>query len=87
MPPTCGDRVAWRLLPEKAGEGMPDAEHSDDAQRRRAELEERTKRAIERGEEAVDRSRNLRHLLMLQRALRALRLRRDPEDPPPPATH
>ena len=42
---------------------------------------------LARAEEAVDRSRNLRHFLALRRALRALRERGHTEDPPPPATH
>ena len=43
---------------------------------------------LKRGEEAIDRSRNLRHLVALQRVLNMLRLRRWTEpkahDPPPP---
>ena len=42
---------------------------------------------LARAQDAVDRSRNLRQLLTLRRALRALRERKRSEDPPPPTAH
>ena len=47
---------------------------------------------LKHGEEVIDRSRNLRHLVALQRVLNVLRLRRsaqspEPDPPPPPLSH
>ena len=46
---------------------------------------------LQRGEDAIDRSRNLRHLVAMQRVLQALRVRRWTErnkaDSPPPLSH